>query len=78
MKKNILAACVVATGCMAINAQTGNTQSLVPIIERVNVQGDSARVDQIIDGCWVAVGTKKPHAIQRDFTRMFSLLIVLS
>ena len=26
----------------------------------------------IIDDCWVAVGTKKPHAIQRDFTRMFN------
>ena len=39
---------------------------------RVNVQADSARVNQIIVDCWVAVGTKKPHAIQRDFTRMFN------
>ena len=72
MKKNILAICVVAAGCTAMTAQTKNTQTLVPLTERVNVQGDSARVDQIIDGCWVAVGSKKPHAIQRDFTRMFN------
>lgn len=59
MKKNILAICAVAVGYMAMTAQTKNTQTLVPLAERVNVQADSARVDQIIDGCWVAVGTKK-------------------
>ena len=40
----------------------------MPLTERVNVQADSARINQIIDGCWVAVGTNKPHAIQRDFS----------
>ena len=70
MKKNIFAICVVAVGCTALTAQTKDTQTLVPLTERVNVQADSARVNQIIDDCWVAVGTKKPHAIQRDFTRM--------
>lgn len=72
MKKNILAICVVAVSCTALNAQTKNTQTLVPLTERVNIQADSARVNQIIDGCWVAVGSKKSHAIQRDFTRMFN------
>ena len=72
MKKYILAICVVAVSCTALNAQTKNTQTLVPLTERVNVQADSARVNQIIDGCWVAVGSKKSHAIQRDFTRMFN------
>ena len=72
MKKNIFAICVVAVGCTALTAQTQDTQTLVPLTERVNVQADSARVNQIIDDCWVAVGTKKPHAIQRDFTRMFN------
>lgn len=43
----------------------------MPLTERVNVQADSARINQIIDGCWVAVGTNKPHAIQRDFTNLF-------
>ena len=72
MKKYILAICVVAVSCTALNAQTKNTQTLIPLTERVNVQADSARVNQIIDGCWVAVGSKKSHAIQRDFTRMFN------
>lgn len=72
MKKNIFAICVVAVGCTALTAQPQDTQTLVPLTERVNVQADSARVNQIIDDCWVAVGTKKPHAIQRDFTRMFN------
>ena len=54
-----------------LTAQTKNTQTLVPLTERVNVQADSARINQIIDGCWVAVGTNKPHAIQRDFTNLF-------
>lgn len=48
------------------------TQTLVPLTERVNVQADSACVNQIIDGCWVAVGAKKAHAIQRDFNLMFN------
>ena len=57
MKKYILAICVVAVSCTALNAQTKNTQTLIPLTERVNVQADSARVNQIIDGCWVAVGS---------------------
>lgn len=72
MKKNIFAICVMAAGCATLTAQTKNTQTLVPLTERVNVQPDSAHVNQIIDGQWVAVGTNKPHAIQRDFTRMFN------
>ena len=54
MKKNIFAICVVAVGCTALTAQTKDTQTLVPLTERVNVQADSARVNQIIDDCWVA------------------------
>ena len=74
MKKNIFIICmVVATGCMAtLTAQTKGTKALVPLTERVNVQADSARLNQIIDGRWVAVGAKKEHAIQRDFTCLFN------
>lgn len=74
MKKNIFAICMVtAAGCMAtLTAQTKGAETLVPLTERVNVQADSARVDQIIDGRWVAVGAKKKHAIQRDFTCLFN------
>ena len=64
---------VTAVGCMAtLTAQTKGAETLVPLTERVNVQADSARIDQIIDGRWVAVGAKKKHAIQRDFTCLFN------
>ena len=66
MKKYILVIYMMAAGCTMLTAQTKNTQTLMPLTERVNVQADSARINQIIDGCWVAVGTNKPHAIQRD------------
>ncbi|MGL4292835.1 MAG: heparin lyase I family protein [Bacteroidales bacterium] len=46
-------------------------QQEISITERVNVQSDSARVNQIIDGEWVAVGSKKPHAIVKDFSVLF-------
>lgn len=60
-----LAACTLAT------AQNEKKNGLVPLTERVNVQADSARIHQVIDGCWVAVGTPKEHAIQRDYTVLF-------
>ncbi|MEZ3442340.1 MAG: polysaccharide lyase, partial [Alistipes sp.] len=46
-------------------------QELVPILPRVNVQADSARLEQVVDGEWVAVGTRKAHAIQHDYTRPY-------
>lgn len=44
---------------------------LEPLPERVNVQADSARTHQVIDGEWVAVGIRKAEAIQRDGTRPY-------
>ncbi|MGP1535600.1 heparin lyase I family protein [Bacteroides heparinolyticus] len=44
---------------------------LIPLTERVNVQVDSARTNQIIDNRWVAVGTNKPHTIQLDYSHLF-------
>ena len=58
MKKYILVIYMMAAGCTMLTAQTKNTQTLMPLTERVNVQADSARINQIIDGCWVAVGHK--------------------
>lgn len=58
MKKNIFAIYVIAVGCTALTTQTKNTQTLIPFTERVNMQSDSAHVNQIIDDCWVTVGTK--------------------
>lgn len=73
MKKNIFVSCMLmAAGCTAtVAAQDKGSGKLVPLTERVNVQADSARAAQVIDGCWVAVGTRKKHAIQRDFTCLF-------
>lgn len=86
MKKSIFIICVLASGCMAMAEQvekTGpaiETQTLVPLIERVNVQADSACVNQIIDGCWVAVGAKKrmPFNVISTLCLTESLLIVLN
>lgn len=47
------------------------SQNRVPIKSRVNVQSDSARVSQIVDGQWVCVGIKKDYAIQYDYDLMF-------
>lgn len=47
-------------------------QAPEPLPARVNVQVDSARLDQIIDGEWVAVGIGKPEAILRDFSRPYN------
>lgn len=44
---------------------------LVPLPERVNIQADSARLDQVIDGEWVAVGIRKEGALCRDRTRLY-------
>lgn len=71
MKKNIFTICLLLGGCSILTAEDNPTKTLVPLTERVNVQADSAHIGQVIDDVWVAVGTKKEHAIQRDFTRPF-------
>ncbi len=64
--------CGWAAGAVLLAASAAaQEQHLEPILPRVNVQADSARLDQVIDGQWVAVGTKKSHAIQRDYTRPY-------
>lgn len=68
MNKITTSFCLLILSSTLLTAQTGK---LIPLTERVNVQGDSARINQIIDGCWVAVGTNKTHAIQRDYTIPF-------
>lgn len=70
MKKQILTWC--ALGCSAFITLTAQNAKLVPITERVNVQADSARTNQVIDDCWVAVGTNKTHAIQYDYSIPFN------
>lgn len=70
MNRKIFLFALLWSGGISLMAQS--TPQLVPLTERVNVQTDSARVSQIIDHCWVAVGTKKTHAIQRDYSVMFN------
>ena len=69
MIKSILPLCGLFLSGSLVTAQTGK---LIPVTERVNVQLDSARVSQIIDQRWVAVGTTKEHAIQFDYTLPFN------
>ena len=59
-------------GALLVGAAAAAQQpELQPIAERVNIQGDSARREQVIDGEWVAVGIRKPEALCRDYTRMY-------
>lgn len=68
MNKFFLSFTLVTVSATMLTAQNAKT---VPLTERVNVQADSARTHQIIDGRWVAVGTNKPHSIQRDYSILF-------
>lgn len=57
---------------MPLTAAAQLSGELQPLPERVNVQADSARRDQIIDGEWVAVGIRKEGAVCRDHTRLYA------
>lgn len=58
-------------GGSASDSRSSCVPALKPLPRRVNIQMDSARLDQVIDGCWVAVGTRKVEAIQHDFSRPY-------
>lgn len=49
-------------------SQCAAKKDFSPLPFRVNIQTDSAKLKQIIDNEWVAVGVKKPYAIQYDYT----------
>ena len=59
-------------GIAVSNTISSQTTSRTPLTERVNIQMDSAKVHQVIDGSWVAVGTNKTHAIQHDYSIPFN------
>ncbi len=61
---------LILLACSLLSVQAQNS-GLKPITKRVNVQADTARTAQIIDGEWVAVGTNKKHAISYDYTLPF-------
>lgn len=47
-------------------------QDLTPIRERVNIQVDSARLSDVVDSEWVAVGTRKEYAITHDHSLLYN------
>lgn len=57
---------------LAASPAAAQTPGLESIPERVNVQADSARMEQVIDGQWVAVGIRKEGTLCRDFTRPYA------
>ncbi len=57
---------------LAASPAAAQTPGLVSIPERVNIQADSARLDQVIDGRWVAVGIPKEGALCRDSSRPYA------
>ena len=57
---------------LAAMPATAQEKGYEPLPERVNIQADSARMSQVIDGEWVAVGIRKPEALGRDHTRMYA------
>lgn len=57
---------------LAASPAAAQPQGLESIPERVNIQADSARLEQVIDGEWVAVGIPKKGALCRDYTRLYA------
>lgn len=51
---------------MAICLKSVAQERLVPIMERVNVQADTALTSQVVDGEWVCVGVAREHAVSYD------------
>ena len=65
MKKSVIL--LLMSICLQVMAQ----ERLVPIMERVNVQADTARISQVVDGEWVCVGVAREHAISYDNSLLY-------
>ncbi|ANH80501.1 heparitin sulfate lyase [Niabella ginsenosidivorans] len=63
IKKRFIAGVLLVLAAFPVFAQNAGTD---PVTTRVNVQADSAREADIIDGEWVAVGINRPYSIQKD------------
>lgn len=72
--KHIFAMALVALSCSAVAGQDDCLKKggLIPLVERVNVQSDTAKAFQIIGGEWVAVGINKEYAISLDGNILFN------
>lgn len=69
MSKYYILLVLLSLGCFSLAAQNKQAQ---PIATRVNIQADTARQKDIVDGAWVAVGIDRPYAIQKDFSLLFN------
>lgn len=69
--KHISHIILILTSILWANDIVAQMPQRIPLTERVNIQMDSARTTQIIDGQWVSVGTNKTHTIQKDFGILF-------
>lgn len=63
---------LIGINCLLIQNTLAQQSGLVPIPARVSVEQDTAKKSDIIDGRWVAIGIKKPNAIQYDYTNLFN------
>ncbi|WP_287827608.1 heparin lyase I family protein [Bacteroides sp.] len=54
------------------NTEVETEKGVIALPHRVNVQSEYAPSEAIIDGEWVAVGSKKKHAIGRDYDLLFN------
>lgn len=71
MKTSILLSFVLTI--LFHTAMDAQSHKLTPITKsRVNIQSDSAKTSQIIDGKWVAVGVNTRYSIQHDYTLKFN------
>lgn len=59
-------------GCSSTDNLPNEELSLVPITERVNIQTEIAKPEQIIDGQWVPIGPQSPNSIQYDYTTLYN------
>jgi heparin lyase len=63
---------LIVINCALTQGALAQQPRLVPIPARVSVEQDSAKKSDIIDGQWVAIGIKKPNAIQYDYSHLFN------
>lgn len=59
-------------GCSSTDNLPNEELFLVPIIERVNIQTEIAKPEQIIDGQWVPIGPQSLNSIQYDYTTLYN------
>lgn len=69
MKRNFLP---IATCLLSVNFAMAQSPQLKQLPTRVNIEQDSARKSDIIDGVWAGVGIKKKSAIQHDYALQFN------